>query len=57
MRETQKVDIIQLKDQFQYTEKEILEAWNSVGRQHNGLTFAWLVEKLRANKEQKNGNE
>ena len=57
MRETQKVDIIQLKDQFQYTEKEILEAWNFVGRQHNGLTFAWFVEKLRANKEQKNGNE
>ena len=53
MRETQKVDIIQLKDQFQYTEKEILEAWNETGRRHNGLTFAWVIEKLRANKEQK----
>jgi hypothetical protein len=48
--EPKEVNIIPPKDNNHYTEKEILQAWNEVGREHNGLTFAWILEKLRANK-------
>lgn len=49
-RETQQVDIIKPQENLLYSEKEILRAWNEVGQEHNGLTFTWLVEKLRGNK-------
>jgi len=47
--EIKEVDIIK-PDNNTYTEREILTAWNEVGRKNNGLTFAWLIEQLRNNK-------
>jgi hypothetical protein len=48
--QTEKVNIVSPKEENRYSEKEILTAWNEVGRKHNGLTFSWLLEELRANK-------
>ncbi len=49
-RETQQVDIIKPKEENLYSEKELLRAWNEVGQTHQGLTFSWLIEKLRETK-------
>ena len=55
IKEKKEVNVVSPDNQYLYSEREILNAWNEVGRKHNGLTLAWIFEKLRENKARNEG--